>query len=51
MDPPPFRSERDAVDAALGALLAHPLIASYPEAKAILDDYVAGLSGLLPALR
>jgi 6-phospho-beta-glucosidase len=38
-------------DAALGALLAHPLVASYPAAKAILDDYVAGLPGLLPALR
>jgi 6-phospho-beta-glucosidase len=38
-------------DAALEALLAHPLVASYPTAKAILDDYVDGLSGLLPSLR
>ena len=38
-------------DAALGALLAHPLVASYPAAKAILDDYVEGLPGLLPRLR
>jgi 6-phospho-beta-glucosidase len=38
-------------DAALGALLSHPLVGSYPAAKAILDDYVAGLPGLLPALR
>jgi 6-phospho-beta-glucosidase len=37
-------------DAALGALLAHPLVASYPSAKAILDDYVEGLPGLLPPL-
>jgi 6-phospho-beta-glucosidase len=37
-------------DAALGALLAHPLVASYPTAKAILDDYVSGLPGLLPVL-
>jgi len=35
-------------DAALDALLAHPLVASYPTAKAILDDYVVGLAGLLP---
>ena len=38
-------------DAALGALLAHPLVASYPAAKAILDGYVDDLSGLLPSLR
>jgi 6-phospho-beta-glucosidase len=38
-------------DAALNALLAHPLVGSYPAAKAILDDYVDQLSGLLPALR
>jgi 6-phospho-beta-glucosidase len=38
-------------DAALEALLAHPLVGSYPTAKAILDDYVDGLAGLLPALR
>jgi len=37
-------------DAALGALLAHPLVASYPAAKAILDGYVEGLLGLLPTL-
>jgi 6-phospho-beta-glucosidase len=35
-------------DAALDALLAHPLVGSYPAAKAILDDYVEALSGLLP---
>jgi 6-phospho-beta-glucosidase len=38
-------------DAALGALLAHPLVPSYPEVKAILDEYVEALSGLLPRLR
>ena len=38
-------------DAALRALLVHPLVGSYPAAKAILDDYVAGLPGLLPSLR
>jgi 6-phospho-beta-glucosidase len=38
-------------DVALDALLAHPLVGSYPTAKAILDDYVEGLAGLLPALR
>lgn len=37
-------------DAALGALLAHPLVASYPVAKAILDGYVEDLPGLLPPL-
>ena len=37
-------------DAALDALLAHPLVASYPSAKAILDGYVDDLSGLLPPL-
>jgi 6-phospho-beta-glucosidase len=37
-------------DAALGALLAHPLVASYPAAKAILDEYVVGLPGLWPRL-
>jgi 6-phospho-beta-glucosidase len=36
--------------AALDALLAHPLVASYPAAKAILDGYVEELPGLLPAL-
>jgi 6-phospho-beta-glucosidase len=38
-------------DSALAALLIHPLVGSYPAAKAILDDYVAGLPGLLPRLR
>jgi 6-phospho-beta-glucosidase len=38
-------------DVALDALLAHPLVGSYPTAKAILDDYIEGLAGLLPALR
>jgi 6-phospho-beta-glucosidase len=37
-------------DAAIAALLAHPLVASYPAAKAILDGYVEGLAGLLPRL-
>jgi 6-phospho-beta-glucosidase len=37
-------------DAALGALLAHPLVGSYPVAKAILDGYVESLPGLLPVL-
>jgi 6-phospho-beta-glucosidase len=37
-------------DSALGALLAHPLVGSYPAAKAILDGYAEGLSGLLPRL-
>jgi 6-phospho-beta-glucosidase len=37
-------------DAALGALLAHPLVASYPAAVAILDEYVERLGGLLPTL-
>jgi 6-phospho-beta-glucosidase len=37
--------------AALEALLVHPLVGSYPAAKAILDDYVAGLPRLLPRLR
>jgi 6-phospho-beta-glucosidase len=36
---------------ALEALLAHPLVASYPVAKQILDGYVEGLPGLLPTLR
>ena len=38
-------------EAALEALLVHPLVASYPTAKRILDDYVADLPGLLPPLR
>jgi 6-phospho-beta-glucosidase len=37
-------------DASLDALLAHPLVASYPAAKAILDGYVDDLAGLLPPL-
>ena len=37
-------------DAALEALLAHPLVGSYPAAKSILDDYLAQLEGLVPAL-
>jgi 6-phospho-beta-glucosidase len=37
-------------DAALAALLAHPLVASYPAGRVILDDYVQGLAGLLPPL-
>jgi alpha-galactosidase/6-phospho-beta-glucosidase family protein len=35
-------------DAALGALLVHPLVASFPVAKAIVDGYLEGLPGLLP---
>jgi 6-phospho-beta-glucosidase len=38
-------------DAAVAALLAHPLVASYPTARAILDGYVEALGGLLPRLR
>ena len=38
-------------DSALAALLAHPLVASYPAAKGILDDLVESLPGLLPVLR
>ena len=38
-------------DAALRALLAHPLVGSFPAAKAILDGYVENLPGLLPTLR
>src|SRR5258708_6169255 len=38
-------------DAALGALLAHPLVPSYPVAKVILDDYLDALPDLLPQLR
>jgi 6-phospho-beta-glucosidase len=37
-------------EAALDALLVHPLVASFPAAKAILDGYVEGLAGLLPPL-
>jgi 6-phospho-beta-glucosidase len=37
-------------DAALAALLAHPLVGSYPAAKSILDEYVDQLEGLVPAL-
>ena len=38
-------------EAALGALLAHPLVGSYPAATAILDGYVEAMPGLLPVLR
>ena len=38
-------------DTALDALLAHPLVASYPVAKTLLDGYVEELHGLLPTLR
>jgi 6-phospho-beta-glucosidase len=38
-------------EAALGALLAHPLVPSYPVANAILKEYIEALSGLLPQLR
>jgi 6-phospho-beta-glucosidase len=38
-------------DAALGALGAHPLVPSYPVARAILDDYLDALPGLPPQLR
>jgi len=37
-------------DAALDALLAHPLVGSYPTAKAILGDYLEALAGTLPRL-
>jgi alpha-galactosidase/6-phospho-beta-glucosidase family protein len=37
-------------DAALQALVTHPLVGSYPAAKSILDDYLAQLQGLVPAL-
>jgi 6-phospho-beta-glucosidase len=37
-------------DAALQALLAHPLVGSYPAAKSILDDYLDQLRGLVPSL-
>jgi 6-phospho-beta-glucosidase len=37
-------------DAALDALLVHPLVASFPAAKAIVDGYIEGLQGLLPPL-
>ena len=37
-------------NAALAALLAHPLVGSYPTAKAILDGYVEELAGALPPL-
>jgi alpha-galactosidase/6-phospho-beta-glucosidase family protein len=36
--------------AALDALLAHPLVGSFPAAKSILDDYMEQLSGLVPPL-
>jgi alpha-galactosidase/6-phospho-beta-glucosidase family protein len=37
-------------DAALRALLVHPLVGSYPAAERILEDFVDGLPGLLPPL-
>jgi 6-phospho-beta-glucosidase len=37
-------------DKALCALLAHPLVPSYPVARAILDDYLDALPGLMPQL-
>jgi 6-phospho-beta-glucosidase len=37
-------------DAALAALLAHPLVGSYPAATAILEGYEEELRGLLPTL-
>jgi 6-phospho-beta-glucosidase len=43
-------SVEGSYDAALGALLAHPLVASYPAAAAILDEYIERLAGLLPPL-
>jgi 6-phospho-beta-glucosidase len=36
---------------ALDALLAHPLVASYPIAKALVDGFIEELDGLLPPLR
>lgn len=36
--------------AALGALLVHPLVGSYPSRRAILDDYLRRLPGLVPRL-
>jgi 6-phospho-beta-glucosidase len=33
-------------DAALEALMVHPLVGTYPTAKAILDDFIADLPGL-----
>jgi len=38
-------------DAGLCALLAHPLVPSYPVARAILDDYIDALPGLMPQLK
>jgi alpha-galactosidase/6-phospho-beta-glucosidase family protein len=38
-------------DTALQALLAHPLVGSYPVARAILDDYLAAHPGFLKAVR
>jgi alpha-galactosidase/6-phospho-beta-glucosidase family protein len=37
-------------DAALEALLAHPLVGSYPAAKGILDDLISTLADRLPSL-
>jgi 6-phospho-beta-glucosidase len=38
-------------DTALRALVAHPLVGSYPIAKAILDDLVAAHDGFLDGAR
>jgi 6-phospho-beta-glucosidase len=38
-------------ESALGALLAHPLVASFPVAKSILDAYLSRHAGLIPRLR
>ena len=37
-------------EAAIEALLAHPLVGSYPVAKALLDAYIDALGDLLPSL-
>ena len=38
-------------DAALRALLVHPLVGSYPLAKSILDDYLSAHAEFLSYLR
>ena len=43
-------ADEGSYEVALEALLAHPLIGSYPAAKSILDDYLEQLSGLVPTL-
>jgi 6-phospho-beta-glucosidase len=37
-------------DAALEALMVHPLVGSYPLARSILDDYLAAHGDLFPEL-